>query len=246
MLAIISSPPLFGHFQRVPGWQKTDSAKPFRWAVEDGKYIMEEYRETIIRKYRHIARLPDFLFGFTFPLRRKAIERLHLQPGSSVLEIGCSSGANFALLHEAVGETGEIVGVDLSPDMIAQAKLRIEKTGWKNIAVIEKAAEEVVLERQFDGLLLFAMHDVLTAPKALDNVLKYLKSGGYIVTAGPMLPSKYPGKLLRPLIKVIFSRFAVSKEYMDTPWRMLAERVKELRVTGNGPGIFYIADGKRE
>jgi len=41
---------------------------------------MQDTRETIIRKYRNIAHLPDFLFGFTFPLRRKAVARLQLTP----------------------------------------------------------------------------------------------------------------------------------------------------------------------
>ena len=205
---------------------------------------MEEYRETIIHKYRKIAHLPDFLFGFTFPLRRKAIERLSLSPGSSVLEIGCSSGANFALLYEAVGKNGEIIGVDLSPDMITQARIRIEKAGWKNITVIEEAAEEVVLENKYDGLLLFAMQDVLTSPQALDRILKYLKPGSHVVAAGPKLPSTYPGKILSPFIGMIFSRFAVSKEDKDMPWRLLAERIDDLQIEEYGPGISFLAYGK--
>jgi len=205
---------------------------------------MEEYRETIIKKYRKIAHVPDFLFGFTFPLRRKAITQLHLRPGSSVLEIGCSSGANFSLLHEAVGQSGKITGVDLSPDMIAQARLRIEKMGWGNITVIEEAAEEVVLENQYDGLLLFAMHDVLTSPKGLDNLLKFVKPGGYVVTAGPKLAATYPGRILNPFIGLVFNRLAVSKEDKDMPWRLLAERVKGLVVEENALGITYLAYGK--
>lgn len=205
---------------------------------------MEEYRESIIKKYRKIAHLPDFLFGFTFPLRRKAIAQLHLRPGSSVLEIGCSSGANFSLLHEDVGESGKITGVDLSPDMIEQARLRIKKKGWGNITVIEGAAEEVVLENQYDGLLLFAMHDVLTSPKGLDNVLSYIKSGGYVVTAGPKLASTYPGRILNPFIGLVFNRLAVSKEDKDMPWRLLAERIKDIQVEESALGITFLAYGK--
>ena len=206
---------------------------------------MEKYRETIIQKYRKIAHLPDFLFWFTFPMRRKAIEQLHLQSGSSVLEIGCSSGANFAFLYEVVGVKGEIIGVDLSPDMVTQARKRIEKAGWKNIKVIENAAEEVVLEKKYDGMLLFAMHDVLTSPKALDNVLKHVKPGGYVVTSGPKISSTYPGKILSPFIGMIFGRFAVSKEDKEMPWRLLAKRVANLLIEENALGISYLAYGKK-
>jgi hypothetical protein len=36
--------------------------------------------DEIIAKYRHIAGLPDGLFAFTFPLRRRAISKLMLKP----------------------------------------------------------------------------------------------------------------------------------------------------------------------
>lgn len=98
-------------------------------------------RDEIIRKYQSVARLPDFLFAFTFPMRRKAIHRLQLQPAAMVLEIGCGSGANFRYLIEAVGAQGRVTGVDISSDMIAVARARIDRTGWSNVTVVEGAAE---------------------------------------------------------------------------------------------------------
>lgn len=35
--------------------------------------------------------------------RRKAVEALHLEPGSTVLELGCGTGLNFPYLEERVG-----------------------------------------------------------------------------------------------------------------------------------------------
>ena len=56
------------------------------------KEQMTEHRSEIIRKYRHVAHLPDGLFAFTFPLRRLAIQRLALKPGERVLDMGCGAG----------------------------------------------------------------------------------------------------------------------------------------------------------
>ncbi len=203
---------------------------------------MSAFREKIIQKYRHVANLPDVLFAFTFPLRHKAIQKLGLMPGSHILDIGCSSGANFRFLEQAVGKSGQITGVDLSPDMVRQARLRIEKNGWQNIRVIEQAAEETYLSEPVDGVLLFAMHDVLTSPLALDRALACLKPGGKVAAAGPMLAAKLPGKMLNPMIRNVFRRFAVSNQDMDCPWRLLAERVK-LEVEILGPGIMYLVWG---
>jgi len=142
-----------------------------------------------------------------------------------------------------VGQSGEIMGVDISPDMVAQARLRVRKSGWQNVRIIEAAAEEVVLSDAYDGLLLFAMHDVLTSPPALDHILASLKPNGRVVAAGPKLPAAFPGKVLSPLIRIVFSRFAMSKQDMDCPWRLLAERVQNLQVEEPPPGISYLVQG---
>ena len=180
---------------------------------------MAEHREEIVRRYRPIARLPDGLFFFTFPLRQAAVQRLALPQGGRVVEIGCGSGANFPWLVQAVGSAGEVVGVDISPDMVAAARQRLRKTGWKNVEIIESAAEEVVLDGKFDGMLLFAMHDVLTSPRALDNILPYLKPGGRLAAAGPKTAGTPMGKVLNPIIGFAYKRFAVATQDKDCPWR---------------------------
>ncbi len=204
---------------------------------------MNNYRDEITRKYRGVAGLPDFLFSFTFPFRRMAAQRLQLPMGGRVLEVGCSSGANFRFLEEVVGAGGEIVGVDLSPDMIRHARLRVERMGWKNIHLIEGAAEDVNLQGKFDGLLLFAMHDVLASVKALDHTLSFLRTGGMVVTVGPVLADRFPGVLLNPIVHIGYKRLAVSQQDKDRPWRLLSERVPGLHVKRYGPGIMYMGWG---
>jgi len=204
---------------------------------------MQENHLEIIRRYKSIAHLPDFLFAFTFPLRRKAVKNLNLHAGAAVLEIGCSTGANFKYLRQAVGATGHVTGVDLSPEMVVQANKRVKKMGWQNVSVMEAAAESATFENQFDGLLLFAMHDVLTSPQALDNLLKYLKPGARVVTAGPQLANHFPGTILNPLINQVYARFSFSQLDKDQPNRILAEKVKDLKVELLGPGLMYLAWG---
>jgi ubiquinone/menaquinone biosynthesis C-methylase UbiE len=204
---------------------------------------MAQRPDEIIRKYRAVANLPDFLFAFTFPLRRQAVARLGLAPGDRVLDMGCGSGANFPYLTAAVGPTGEVIGVDLSPDMAAAARRRVTRAGWRNVTVIEGAAETVALPGPFDGLLLFAMHDVLTSALALDRSLAALKPGARVVSAGPKLATHGAGRLLNGLVRRVYGRFAVSRQDMDRPWRLLGERIADLQVAEHGPGLLYVAWG---
>lgn len=198
-------------------------------------------RQAVIDKYCGIARLPDALFAFTFPLRRQAVEKLALRPGQSVLEVGCSSGANFRYLQAAAGPSGRVVGLDLSPDMVAAARDRVARAGWSNVQVVEGAAEDAAVGGPFDALLLFAMHDVLTSPAGLDHCLAALKSGARVVSAGPWVPEHGPARLMRPVLRQVFRRFALSTQDTGQPWRLLAERVPGLQMKTHGP--MYVAWG---
>lgn len=205
---------------------------------------MADHSDEIIKKYRAVAHLPDFLFAFTFPLRKEAVQKLALRPGDRVLDIGCGTGANFAYLVQAVGPAGQVVGVDLSPDMVAGARERVRLNRWANVEVIGAAAEQLSLPGEYDGLLLFAMHDVLTSTGALRNILALLKPGGRVVTAGPKLAEKGPGQVLNLVVRATYGRFAVSSQDLDRPWRLLASQVPHLTAEERGLGLIYLAWGE--
>ncbi len=112
------------------------------------------------------------------PIREAAIDRLGLESGDRVLEIGCGPGVNFALVREAIGETGRLVAVDYSPEMVAKARDRIERHGWDNVEVHCADATRVDIEGSFDAavatLSMSIMPDVRAA---VENVHRHLESG---------------------------------------------------------------------
>jgi SAM-dependent methyltransferase len=63
------------------------------------------------------------------PVNRAAIAALELPAGSRGLDAGCGIGLQAIQLAEAVGSAGEVLGVDLSPGMIAEARVRSESAG---------------------------------------------------------------------------------------------------------------------
>jgi demethylmenaquinone methyltransferase/2-methoxy-6-polyprenyl-1,4-benzoquinol methylase len=60
-----------------------------------------------------------------------------------------------------MGATRRVVGVDPSPEMLAQARKRIALHGWSNVAVLEETAEAAPLQGQADAALFHFTHDVL-------------------------------------------------------------------------------------
>lgn len=60
---------------------------------------------------------------------------LDVQPGHRVLDVGCGSGWTTALLHELCSPDGDVVGVELVPQLVTQARSNLAGVGLDEIDV---------------------------------------------------------------------------------------------------------------
>lgn len=79
-------------------------------------------------------------------VRRTAIERLELDRGDVVVEMGCGTGANLPYLRAAVGPEGTVIGVDVTPGVLSIARDRIARHGWENVHLARADATEPPIE----------------------------------------------------------------------------------------------------
>ncbi|MBW2439442.1 MAG: arsenite methyltransferase [Deltaproteobacteria bacterium] len=56
-----------------------------------------------------------------------------LQPGETVVDLGSGGGFDCFLAAKQVGETGQVIGVDMTPDMISKARANAAKIQAKNV-----------------------------------------------------------------------------------------------------------------
>jgi arsenite methyltransferase len=56
-----------------------------------------------------------------------------LKPGETVLDLGSGGGFDCFLAARSVGETGRVIGVDMTADMVSKARQNAEKMGAKNV-----------------------------------------------------------------------------------------------------------------
>src|SRR5262245_16020298 len=68
------------------------------------------------------ARLQDRTDTLIDPLGRIAIDRLGVVAGQRILDVGCGCGQTLLQLAERTGPTGHVLGVDISPPMLARAQ----------------------------------------------------------------------------------------------------------------------------
>jgi SAM-dependent methyltransferase len=178
--------------------------------------------------------------------RHELVARLAPRRGETILDVGCGTGRNFQQIQHGVGPAGRLIGIEPSSEMLAQALARVRSRGWTNVELILAGAEEAVIPMPADGVLLCAVHDVMRARVALENLLGHLRDGGRIVAGGPKwVPLQRPGAVSRNLLTWQLNRHFVSTfEGFGQPWSVLAEIVPGLLVEELCFGSGYAAWGK--
>jgi len=138
--------------------------------------------DRVVARYSRAARWYRYL-EWTILLapgfRRRAVERLRLARGQRVLEMGCGTGRNLRFLRDAVGGTGEVIGVDATPAMLAQARKLVGRHGWSNVSLIHADAAQLVLEQQVDAAYFSLSYSVMPDREhALERAWEAVRPGG--------------------------------------------------------------------
>ena len=195
---------------------------------------LEQYKQ---RAARYDAELLPFE-----PLRVEAIALLQLEPGQRVLDVGCGTGLSFELIERDIGATGELVGVEQSPDMLQLARERVQVHGWRNVALVGAPAEEAKVPGKLDAALFHFTHDVLRQPRALDNMLRHLRPGARVVTVGLQWAPvwAWPANCFVALAAL----YSVSAfDGLSRPWDLLASRLQHFQLKTTMLGGIYVGTG---
>jgi len=110
---------------------------------------------------------------------RASIEQLAIPPGSDVLEVGIGTGISMP----AYPRSARITGIDLSEEMLTEAKRKIAQEGWDHIAVRPGNAEVLDFpDRSFDFVTSFHVVSVVSNPRAMmQEIVRVLRPGGRLL-----------------------------------------------------------------
>ena len=108
-----------------------------------------------------------------------------MRDGDHVIDMGCGTGASFEDLRSIVGASGHVTGIDLSEEMAAVARRRVEDHEWTNVEVLVGDATEVTLPTDVDGILFFETHDLMRTPAAVRRAVAAGRPGAGVVAFGP-------------------------------------------------------------
>jgi SAM-dependent methyltransferase len=141
-------------------------------------------------------------------LLRPATERwlrdAGLGPGMRVLDIGCGTGDVSRIAATLVGPTGQVIGVDRAPEVIATARREAEQ-GFANVAFIEADVNEFEPKVRFDALIgrLVLMYQPDPAA-TVRRLAQLVRPGGIVAFADYVFPPliAFPS---RPLAAQVYS-----------------------------------------
>jgi ubiquinone/menaquinone biosynthesis C-methylase UbiE len=120
---------------------------------------------------------------------RHTVERLHLAPGATMLDVGCGTGASAIPAAGSVGPTGQVTGVDLAEKLLEQARAKAAQRGLQNVTF--RLGDMTALgypKDAFDAVVsVFSIFFVPDMERAVAELWRLVKPGGQlaITTWGP-------------------------------------------------------------
>ncbi|MGE4067840.1 MAG: class I SAM-dependent methyltransferase [Vicinamibacterales bacterium] len=132
------------------------------------------------RVYEKISGVYDYTFGPTLhPGRLEAIQKMAINPGDTVLEVGVGTGINLSLYPRSC----TITGIDLSRKMLAKASKRVIVKGLHNCRVLEMDAAAMTFpDDSFD--IVYAPYLISVVPdpvKVAREMYRVCRPGGRVI-----------------------------------------------------------------
>ena len=139
-----------------------------------------------------LTELPDDISAFTLGCG-DPITLAGLKPGETVLDLGSGGGLDCFLAARKVGETGHVIGVDMTIEMIERARAGAKRLNLNNVEFRQGILEDLPVEANTVDVAISNCVINLSPDKTkvFNEVFRVLKNGAKIsvsdiVTDGPL------------------------------------------------------------
>jgi ubiquinone/menaquinone biosynthesis C-methylase UbiE len=120
------------------------------------------------------------------PIAYRILQR-GIDKGDSILDAGCGSGFDFVPLSNMVGQTGKVIGVDSSEQMLAEAHKHSQELGLSVVQLYHTDIHTLPFhDSTFDGCRVDRVLQHVEKPiQVLGELTRVLKPNGIIVASEP-------------------------------------------------------------
>ena len=123
------------------------------------------------------------------------------KPGENVVDLGSGAGMDTFLAALCVGGEGRVIGVDMTPEMLARSRSMAEKLGLKNVEFREGLIEDLPVEDGWADVVISNGVINLCPDKigVYRQIFRVLKPGGRMTVADICLERPVPEEALRDI-----------------------------------------------
>ena len=120
-----------------------------------------------------------------------------IQPGNTVVDLGSGAGNDCFVARHETGETGKVIGIDFTPEMVDKARLNADKLNYNNVEFRLGDIENIPTMSNIADVVVSncVMNLVPNKPKAFSEVHRILKVGGHFSISDIVLTGDLPEKI---------------------------------------------------
>ena len=157
-----------------------------------------------------------------------------LIPGETVVDLGSGGGFDCFLAAKQVGESGQVIGVDMTPDMITKARKNANKTGTKNVEFRLGEIEHLPVADNSTDLIMSNCVINLSPDKlqVYREAYRILKPGGRLSISDVLATATLPDEIQKNLALV--AACVGGAETFDDTEKILKEAgFQNIKITAN-------------
>lgn len=157
-----------------------------------------------------------------------------LKKGETVLDLGSGGGFDCFIARKRVGETGHVIGVDMTHDMISLARTNAEKSGYKNVEFRLGEIEHLpVADSSVDVIISNCVINLsVNKEQVFKDAYRVLKAGGRVSFSDVVAKAELPQKIKNNLDAI--ANCIGGAEHADTIKQMLMQAgFKDIKITLN-------------